>query len=522
MVKRNAIKILFASSITTSLAASEQPNFLVVVCEDISPYLGCYGDSVAKSPNLDKFANTATRHTSMYTTVGVSSPSRYSLIMGRYSSNDGANYMRSNFFDKSFEVVPPRGAKCFTEYLRQAGYYCTNNKKTDYQFNAPLSAWDENGVNAHWHNAPEGKPFYAQFNIETTHESRLWKNADKPLLVNPEDIILPPYFPDTEIVRRDMAIMYSNIALMDEQFAKYLKELEESDKADNTVVIFFSDNGGPLPRGKREILQSGTNVPFMIRMPKQEQPSIDDRQAMFVDIPATILSIAGVEIPATIQGKALYGKQKSKPRKYTFGATDRFDEQFEKRGAIRDDRFLYVRNYSSEQSTYRPVDYRLQLPMMRNMLDLYKAGKLNDVQSQWFVPADGDEQLYDYIADPHNVNNLADDPEYKKELKRMRKAYSREWITAYNKQWVEWEEDQFKEMMRPGGVKSKCHTPKYLVEDGVLSITNLDPSVSAVYKTPTDRQWQLYTSPVKIKDGVKVQIQFCRIGFSNSNIVTVN
>ena len=203
----------------------ERPNILVIVCEDISPYLGCYGDKVAVTPNLDSFAAQAILHTDMYTCVGVSSPSRYSLITGRYASADGANYMRSNYFNKEFGVVPPAGVKCYTEFLRQQGYYCTNNAKTDYQFTSPVSAWDEQGGKAHWKKAPADRPFFSIFNLNVTHESFIWKNTDLPLVVSPEDIVLPPYYPDTKIVRHDHAVLYSNIKKMDEQFRRLLDEL---------------------------------------------------------------------------------------------------------------------------------------------------------------------------------------------------------------------------------------------------------------------------------------------------------
>ncbi len=515
---KQILTFALATLCTLPTIAQKRPNFLVIVCEDISSFLGCYGDEVALSPNLDKFAEQSTMLTNMYTTVGVSSPSRYSLITGRYSSNDGANYMRSNHFIKDFEPVLPDGVKCFTEYLRAEGYYCTNNQKTDYQFQAPLSAWDECGGKAHWRNAPADRPFYAQFNIDVTHESMIWKNNDKELFVDPKDIVLPPYYPDTETVRHDMAVMYSNIARMDKTFKGYLDELSSSPRAKNTIVIFFSDNGGPLPRGKRELLHSGAHVPFMIRELNQTESVKDDRLAMFIDIPATILSLANIQIPATIQGQALFGEQRAKDRKYAFGATDRFDEQFEKRGAIRDEEFLYVKNYQPNQSIYRPVEYRLQMPMMREMLELYSAGKLNDVQSVWFSDTAAEEELYNYIEDPHNIVNLATNPDYKKQLNRLRKAYQKEWIDGYNKRWISYSEKDFQDQMRPDGVKPKCPNPVVVRgEDGKLSLSNLDQSLSALYRKSGSKSWSLYTEPIDCQGAY--EFVYCRIGYANSEIV---
>ncbi len=520
-VANSVVALLATTAPAIAIVAAEpreqRPNILVVTCEDISPYLGCYGDKVAKSPNLDSFSSEAIRHTNMYTTVGVSSPSRYSLITGRYSSVDGANYMRINHFDKSFEVVSPAGVKCYTEYLRAAGYYCTNNNKTDYQFTSPLSVWDDCGVKAHWHNAPEGAPFYAIFNLNATHESVIWKNTDAELFVKPEDVVLPPYYPDNEIVRHDMAVMYSNIARMDRLFQQLYDELKQRDKLDNTIVIFYSDNGGPTPRGKRELLDSGTNVPFMIRFPDGTGAgTLCTDMNMFVDIPATILSLAGLEVPKNMHGRAMYGDYKGEKRDFVFGATDRFDEQIEKRASIRDERFLYVKNYMPNQSTYRPVQYRLQMPMMRNMLELYSAGKLDEVQAQWFETPEYDEQLFDCQADPHNVHNLVGDKRYAKRLRMMRKSFNKEWIDKYNYEWVKFDESDFTQRMRPDGVKRVCPQAQYIIENGVLRLTNLDDCYSAVYRNVGDVQWRIYAGEITLSPSQSVEVRLCRIGFSDS------
>lgn len=498
----------------------EQPNILVVVCEDISPYLGCYGDQVATTPNLDRFSRSAIRHTNMYTCVGVSSPSRYSLITGRYSSNDGANYMRVNTIVKSYEAVPPEGVKCYTEYMRQAGYYCTNNDKGDYQFRAPKAAWDEFGDTAHWRNAPEDQPFFAIFNLFITHESQIWERGDEPLKTDPESIVLPPYYPDTEVVRHDMAVMYDNIAIMDAQFQELLDELEASDRADNTIVIFYSDNGGPMPRGKREILDSGSHVPFLIRhIDSEGAGSVDNNLNMFVDIPATIMSLAGVEILDNIHGQAMYGSQQSStPREYVFGATDRFDKKTEKRASIRDDRYQYIYNYMPDQPIYCPVDYRRQMPMMVQMEQMYKKGELNEAQSRWFNINHGAEELYDCLEDPYQINNLVDDGRYKSLLKRMRKAYEKEWIKPYNKQWSVWSEDDFIAQRQPNGEKQVVEPISTKVENGVVTILNNPTIYSISYyifkgEKPTEERYSLYKEPISLNSGETLQILMERIGF---------
>lgn len=497
---------------------ADKPNILVVVCEDISPYLGCYGDKVAVTPYLDRFAKQAIRHTDMYTCVGVSAPSRYSLITGRYASADGANYMRSNYFNKEFGVVPPAGVKCYTEFLRQAGYYCTNNAKTDYQFAAPISAWDEQGIKAHWKHAPQERPFFSIFNLNITHESMIWKNSDKSLAVSPDDVLLPPYYPDTKTVRHDHAVLYSNIKKMDEEFQKLLNELEVSNRANNTIVIFYSDNGGPLPRAKREIMDSGTHVPFMIRFPDRKAAgTLNESLNMFVDIPATILSLAGIAPPAYMHGQAMYGKfQSESVRDYVFGATDRFDEQIEKRASIRSNRYLYIRNYMPQQSVYRPVKFRLDMPMMQEMLQLYTDGKLNEVQKRWFQSPACEEELYDCIMDPYQISNLAGQQEHIELLKRMREAYRKEWIEPFNSDWEVQPEEFFIRKVWPDGLKPVCESPLLRKENGKLVIENDLSIYSAIYRKQGEECWHLYNTPVDIIDGELVSVRLERIGYTSS------
>lgn len=303
-------------------AGQERPNILCIVCEDISPYLGCYGDPVAVSPNLDRLATEGIRY-NMFTTVGVSAPSRAALITGMYPSAIGADYMRNYTMALQtlppgitpYEVVLPEGVKCYTEFMRQAGYYCTNNGKNDYQFASPLTAWDEDGREAHWKHRPKGKPFFSIFNLMVTHESQVWARANKPLVVDPSKIEVPPYFPDDPVIRQDMAVMYSNIYEMDKQTQRLIDEVKEAGLLDNTIIIWYSDNGGPLPRQKRAVYESGMLVPFIVRFPDGfRKGEKKDRLCSFVDIPATILSLAGIQPPAYMHGIPFLGKYEGKER----------------------------------------------------------------------------------------------------------------------------------------------------------------------------------------------------------------
>ena len=508
----------------------ERPNILCITCEDISPRLGCYGDQVAKTPNLDAFAESAIRFTRMYTTVGVSSPSRSALITGMYPTAIGSNYMR-NFAQPEYmpegippyQVVLPEGIKCYTEFLRAAGYYCTNNSKTDYQFDSPLTAWDEQGRDAHWKHAPKGKPFFSIFNLMVTHESMVWVRSKQPLVISPDEIVLPPYFPDDPVIRQDMAVMYSNIYEMDRQFQALVDELKAAGKWENTIIIWYSDNGGPLPREKRAIYETGMLVPFMIRFPDGYRAGeVEERMCMFPDIPATILSLAGICPPDYMQGEAFLGKYaETTPREYVYGARNRMDEQVDKQGAVRDRRFRYVRNYNPERPNYNPNAFRLQMPMMRRMVELLQRDSLNEAQMRWFVAPRGEEEFYDVENDPYELHNLIGDPRYAADIDRLRKELDR-WIDEECPRWRQTELEN-QEMMWPGAQQPHLRKPVCVKTKAGVVVESEDKGVSFAYqingKGYTEKHWFLYTGPVKLRKGDRLSVVAVRAGMKNSEIV---
>jgi arylsulfatase A-like enzyme len=419
----------------------------------------------------------------------------------------------------SYQVVPPTGVKCYTEYLRAEGYYCTNNSKTDYQFDAPLTAWDENGREAHWKNAPEGKPFFAIFNIATTHESQIWERAAKPLTVDPKDVVLPPYFPDHPIVRRDMAVMYSNINHMDGEVQAFINQLQQAGKLDNTIIIWYSDNGGPLPRQKRSVYMSGLNVPLIIRYPDgMKKGSVDQQMCSFVDIPATILSLAGIRPPEYMHGKAFAGNFQAEPRQYIYGAKDRCDREVDKVGTVKDARYQYVRNYMPEISGYRDVRYRKSMPMMMQMLTMRDAGQLNETQMLWFNAPRPAEEFYDLQTDPHNIRNLIDDPKYKAEIARLRQAYD-QWIRDYNSLWLLPERETVAIFM-PNKQQQIVADPVIVRNGNSLRIFCETPGASIAYQINgagyNPKHWFLYNSPLELKPGDTLTAIATRAGYKQS------
>ncbi|MFN8254376.1 MAG: sulfatase-like hydrolase/transferase [Bacteroidales bacterium] len=520
---------LFCLIFPSKVFSQKLPNFLCIVCEDIGQYLGCYGDHTVPTPNIDKLGSEGIIFTRMFTTVGVSAPSRAGLITGMYPTSIGANQMRCYSPSpgykalpegiSQYEVVLPEGVKCYTEFLRAKGYYCTNNNKTDYQFAPPLTAWDENSATAHWKNRPQGAPFFSIFNLNITHESQIWERSKAELACDPKTVPLPPYYPDDKIVRHDVAVMYSNIHEMDKQVKKLIDELIQENLLDSTIVIFYSDNGGPLPNQKREIYDRGTLVPFMIRFPDGfRKGETTHRLCSFIDIPATILSLAGIKPPAYMQGQAFLGKYESKQREYIFGARNRMDEQIDKQGFARDAKFRYVRNYMTENPDYMPVEYRMQMPMMKRLIQLYERDSLDPDKETWFRFPRENEEFYDLDKDPFELKNLIHDKNYFRDIDRLRKAYS-EWDKKYNQLW-KLEEKECREIFWPDNVQPVVKNPEFSINKNGLEIKCTTGGASIAYQFEGQEGWLLYTKPINSKR--KIRAIAVRAGYRNSEIVEYN
>jgi N-sulfoglucosamine sulfohydrolase len=259
-----------------------RPNILWITCEDMSPHLGSYGASYVKTTHLDKLASEGIRYTNVFATAGVCAPSRSAIITGMYQQSIGTQHMRTPKLSANKDAYPPdyigysamvpEAVKCFPEYLRAEGYYCSNNVKEDYQFEAPPTVWDESSTTAHWRNRKnDAQPFFAVFNLMVTHESQVWARAKEPLLIDPKNVQVPPYYPDVPEVRLDVARHLSNVMVMDQQAGEILNQLEQDGLSDNTIIFFFSDHGDGLPFVKREIYDRGTRVPLIIKFGRNWQ-----------------------------------------------------------------------------------------------------------------------------------------------------------------------------------------------------------------------------------------------------------
>ena len=532
-------------------AQDSRPNILWISVEDMSPRLGAYGDPVARTPNIDRLAEQGVRYTNAFTTHGVCAPSRAAIITGMYQTSIGAHHMRVSHGAGGIDgyvTVPPPYVKTFTEYLRAAGYFCTNNVKTDYQIapgdpSKPITAWDHSSRQAHWRDRPDpDQPFFSVFNHTGTHESQIWpsSNEGRPLETDLDDVVVPPYYPDTPVVRRDIAQQYDNIARMDSWVGDILQQLEDDGLADNTIVFFWSDHGDGLPRGKRWIYDSGISVPLIVRYPGQLTPGrVEDRLVSFVDLAPTVLSLAGVGVPEHMQGKAFLGPQEEEPREYIYAARDRLDESYDMVRAVRDERYKYIRNYYPLKPYVLWVPYRNRMPTMQELLQMDAAGTLVGPQKLWLRDQRPPEELYDIQADPWEVNNLADDPAYEETLARF-SAELEEWRDETGDM-GDIAEDQMVEDFWPGRVQPVTMTPLIipnapenvaasaadgrvvLTEPAEVALHGRTHGSSIAYTTDEgdDAHWLLYSGPIQLSPGeTTIRARAIRYGYAESDEVS--
>ncbi len=543
--------VLLAGALPVSAAKKaapkvEQPNMLWLVCEDISPLLSFYGDPTAHTPNLDKLAKESMIFDNCYTTVGVSGPSRSCIITGMYPTSIGTMHMRTGHdinslgqrkYDtksicndlagnpiREYSAVIPDYVKCFTEYLRIAGYYCVNNDKTDYQFAPPVTAWNVNNPKASWENCPASKPFFGVYEFGITHESKVWVNKKLPQTVSTQKVPLPPYFPEDSIVRQDVARVYSNIEILDKQIGEAIQKLKDAGLYDKTIIMFCSDNGGPLPHGKREVYDSGLKLPFIMRFPHAAHAGRVNQMISFVDLAPTALSLAGIKPPKYMQGQAFLGNYQSAPRKYIFGSSDRFDDTIDRIRIVRDQRYLFVKNYYPQLPKYMDNSYRKNADMMRQMLLLSDQGKLTTPVALWFRKTKTKEEFYDCQTDPFNMNNLIEKPEFVGKIAEMRLALDK-WETEVGDLGAVPEGKMIAQMW-PNNTQPTTSNPSLSIENKIVKLSDTTKGASIGYmlsdtkiKPTIYNEWQLYYEPVKVGSAKYLYIIANRIGFKESEII---
>lgn len=422
---RAFLVFLISCPAAASLAADQpppRPNILWLTSEDNGPHLGCYGDEYANTPNLDRLAAGGLRYLNCWSNAPVCAPARTAIISGMYPPSLGAEHMRS-------EVPIPEFLRLYPQLLREAGYYCTNNSKEDYNVLPHGQVWDESSPRAHYKNRGEGQPFFAVFNHVQTHESQIRARPHK-AVHDPAKVRLPAYHPDAPEVRQDWAQYYDNITQMDAAIGQRLQELEEAGLAEDTIVFYYGDHGSGMPRSKRCCYNSGLNVPLIVHIPNKfahlrpaeyAAGGETDRLVSFVDLAPTLLGLLGQDSPVWMQGQAFLGSRAASPREYVFGFRGRMDERIDLVRSVRDKRYVYVRNFMPHRACGQHVSYMFETPTTRVWKKLFDAGQLKPPQTAFWQPKPV-EELYDLRNDPDEVNNLANSPLHQDTLRRLRAA----------------------------------------------------------------------------------------------------
>lgn len=481
--------------------AEELPNILWITNEDTGPAFGCYGDDYAVTPNIDRLAEDGYIFTRAYSNAPICAPARSTLITGMHATSLGTQHLRS-------EIPVPGNLKILPELLREAGYYTTNNAKTDYNF-SPQNRWDENGSQAHWRNRPEGKPFFSVFNFGITHEGPT--NTNDPELTesveNPHDPAgagLPPYFPETREFKKIWAHMHDLITVFDQEVGKLVRQLKEDGEYENTVIFVFSDHGYGLPRYKRWLYNSGMHVPFVLHVPEKYGERVSnlsgkkvDRMVGFVDFAPSVLSLAGIRPPGMMEGRSFLGEE-STPKQFIYGYRDRADDCYDMSRSVFDGRYIYIRNFMP------------QLPYIQNAV-IFNKGKwsydeLFRVKSESTLPPEAKdmfepkpvEELYDLRQDPWELNNLIAEDEHRERVKALRTKLHT-WMTGHRETGLLNEGEMMVRAAQKGSVYEMTHDPELFDPEAVLEAAEMvgrveDPGELTPYLESDDgavRYWAL-------------------------------
>jgi arylsulfatase A-like enzyme len=424
-------------AVRTAPADEARPNIVWITTEDNSPHwLRVYNpDGGAPMPNVEGLAAEGLVFNHAFSNAPVCSVARSTIISGCYAPRVGAQYHR-----RTQPVPLPGELKMFPHYLRQVGYYTTNNSKEDYNFIRTPTAWDESSPRASYRKRSEGQPFFHVQNFTTTHESRLHftaeQMANEKTTTDPDDVEVFPYHPDTPTFRYTYARLLDQHRKVDEEIGRFLDQLGQDGLLEETIIFYYGDHGGVLPRSKGYVYESGLQVPMVVRFPAKWQhlaPAVPgtriDGFVNFFDLAPTVLHLAGIDVPEEMDGRAFLGAgitlEELNSRNGTFAYADRFDEKYDLVRSGREGKFKYIRNYQPFNFDGLYNEYRYKMLAYAEWRTLVREGKLNEIQMQFFEPRPA-EALYDLEADPHEVHNLAGEPAHAQTLRRLREAMRQE------------------------------------------------------------------------------------------------
>ncbi len=405
-----------------------RPNILWILAEDFSPDLGCFGNELVSTPNLDRLADEGVRYTQCICTAPVCSAARSALMTGMFQTSIGAHNHRSHR-DRPYEL--PDGVRTVTDLFREGGHHTSNCRrpapgitvggKTDFNFHVerPFDGTD-------WSERPDSTPFYAQVNFPETHR-KFRRFPDSP--VDPDSVTLAPYYPEHPVVREDIALYLDTAQHLDVKVGAVIQRLKDEGLYDRTIIFFFGDHGQALHRGKQWLYEQGIRIPLIVRIPEAYRPegfepgSIDDQLLQHIDITATSLVLAGIEPAISMQGRVFLGPAAGPEPEFAFSARDRCDETVDRIRCVRDKRWKLIRNFLPERPYSQKNHYKdTSYPALQVMRQLHAEGKLDGPPADWMAPTRPEFELYDLQSDPHEVDNLADIPGHGAQLARLRDA----------------------------------------------------------------------------------------------------
>jgi arylsulfatase A-like enzyme len=408
----------------------ERPNFVWIISEDNSThYMELFDPHGIATPRIAEMAEEGIRFTHAFSNAPVCSVARSTLISSCYAPRTGTQFHRRS------RLVPlPEGVEMFPAYLKMAGYYTTNNSKEDYNYIKDEGVWDESSKTAQWENRAQGQPFFHMASYPVSHESSLHFSPElmetyQPV-TDPDSVFLFPNHPDTELFRFTSAYYRDRILGVDTIVGRVLDQLKKEGLLESTFVFYFGDHGGVLPGSKGYTYETGLHVPLVVRIPKKFRHLVDlkrgessDGFVSFIDFGPTLLKLAGIEVPAGVDGKSFLGKditaEDLDARQVTYGYADRFDEKYDLVRTVRKGDMKYMRSYEPFNVDGLQNNYRYLCLAFQQWRDLFHEGALNKIQSAFFEARDP-EALYDLSSDPYETLNLASDPEYNEQLGEMR------------------------------------------------------------------------------------------------------
>jgi arylsulfatase A-like enzyme len=497
------MKFLTALILFLAPAVFAKPNILWITSEDnASHWLGCYGNKDARTPRLDALATQGIRFTAAYSNAAVCAVARSTILNGVYAPSQGTQHMRSRH-------PIPASIKPYVSYLREQGYYCTNNAKTDYNFKGNDNAiWDACSGQAHYRKRPDGKPFFAILNLNETHESSLFPRKNEPApRLDPAKLTPPTYLPDLPEVRSDFARYHDRVTAMDTRVGEILDQLEKDGLAEDTIVFYYSDHGGPTPRGKRYLEDTGVRIPMIVRIPEKYRDLAPFKPGQtvaepvsFVDLAPTLLSLIGQTKPDYMQGRAFLGTKRVEPPAdpAVFLFADRFDEIYGMRRGITGGRWKYIRRFTPHLPAAPYSYYQFSMPSWTAMQQAWKDGKLTGIHKALWETPQATEELFDTQSDPWEIKNLAADPAHAERLATLRNRLKKTMAETFDTGLIP--EPMFNRLAGSGTIREYARSPEFRLQpvlDLAFLATSNNPADLPAFITamsaadPVERYWAI-------------------------------